>query len=118
MKKAMLLIPLMGMLSGCISDVPAPTAAAWAEHAGEVHRMGQNEYVFKSTTNGPDTAQSYCKAIGLGFANVLRTGAGDFLHADIGGDETAFQCFPDGARLVPMYPKAGSANINIWNRGG
>ena len=64
--------------------------------------MGQNKYTFKSSSNGPDTAQSYCKAIGLGFANVLYT--------DV-GDETAFQCFPDGAHLVPMYPTAG-VNIN------
>ncbi|HZZ25521.1 MAG TPA: hypothetical protein VFE60_24530 [Roseiarcus sp.] len=70
--------------------------------------MGQNKYVFNSTSNGPDTAQSYCKAIGLGFANVLYTHIGD--------DETAFQCFPDGAHLVPTFPNAGTNTINVWNR--
>ena len=106
MRQAILLLPLM--LCGCNAEPPAPTAEAWAPNAGSVHRTGQNEYEYLGDTSngrGADFAQSYCKtAVKNGFANIL---------LDYDGKKTEFQCFPEGAHLVPAYPSAPIINNTI-----
>jgi hypothetical protein len=106
----MLLVPVMGILSGCNAEVPPPTAEGFlASYADAIHRTGQNEFKYIGDTSngrGVEIAQSYCKAtLKNGFANIT-------LDYD-GLGYTAFQCFPEGAHLVPTYPRAALVNNTI-----
>jgi hypothetical protein len=101
----MLAAPLA--LSGCLAEVPEPTAQAWSAHWKDVHRTGENSYKLRWKgfgDRGSDIAQSYCNARGFDYAEV-------FLDDDLTGD-TSFDCVIK--RDYTSLPQAEVPIVNGW----
>jgi hypothetical protein len=93
--------------AGKHEPVPAPKY----DPMTDIHRTGQNEYrlvwdgLKDHVSLGDAIAGKYCKQIGHDFPNVT---------LNYGSGEVSFQCFDNGDRLVPTYPRAAISNtINI-----